>query len=475
MSSNFSTEPVRVLLVDDEELFLKMTSQALREFGCEVKTATSGEQALKQLNRGYFEVVVLDIRMPGMDGISVLRHLQNQRPTQQVVMLTGQASVPTAIEAMKLGAFDFMLKPCSVDDLMRIIRHAAEKVRLERRNIILEEELTRTRGEGQIIGESDAIKGIHEFIETAAATDLPVLITGESGTGKELVARAIHKQSSRSANSLVVVDGSTLREELLASELFGHEKGAFTGAVSKKIGLFEVADRGSVFLDEIGELSAPNQASLLRVIESGTFRPVGSVTEVTTDVRIITATNKDVKGAVDGSGFRKDLYYRLKGLSVNIPPLRERVSDIPLLASYFLELRNASQANHIALSSQALDAIAEYSWPGNVRQLRYVIESAALLALSSGKIEPQHLPEEIIGIGKTSDTSGKNPKEKNPGDKGGVCTKDNPTLKEFNKRCEREYILELLERLDGNKTKVARILNISRSMLYERLRLLGIS
>jgi len=474
VSSLIDRQPVRVLLVDDEELFLKMTAQALTEFGCEVKTATSGEEALKKLNQGFYEVVVLDIRMPGMDGISVLRQLQMERPTQQVVMLTGQASVPTAIEAMKLGAFDFLLKPCSVDDLMRVIRHAADKVRLERRNIVLEEELTRTRGRDTIIGQSDAIKEIHYFINNAAASDLPVLITGESGTGKELVARAIHRLSSRSSNSLVVVDGSILREELLASELFGHEKGAFTGAVSKKVGLFEVADRGSIFFDEIGELSAPNQASLLRVIESGTFRPVGSVKEVTTDVRIITATNKNIANAKEEGEFRKDLYFRLKGLAINIAPLRERTSDIPLLASHFLEQRNVSASTHITLSGEALDAICKYSWPGNVRQLRYVIESAALLALSCGKIELQHLPEEITVTKKTL-TGRKTDRTEVTEKRLEVSTADKPTLKEYNRRCEKEYILELLEKLDGNKTKVAQILDISRSMLYERLRQLGIS
>lgn len=476
MPSKGLTDRIRVLLVDDEKVFLKMTSQALVELGCEVAVASSGEEAMTQLESAYFDVLVLDVRMPGMDGIAVLRKLEKERPTQQVVMLTGQATLSTAIEAMKLGAYDFLLKPCKIDDLNRVIQNAAERGRLERRNIALEGDLQRTVGPGEIVGESTQIKGIHEFIRRAALSDIPVLITGESGTGKELVARAIHRQSGRVNHSLVVVDGSTLRAELLASELFGHEKGAFTGAVRKKAGLFEVADRGSVFLDEIGEISTANQAALLRVIEYGTFRPLGAVNEVHTNVRIITATNKDIKKAVECGEFREDLYYRLNGLSIILPSLREFKSDIPIIAGYYLDRWNAARGSGVTISQKANKALESYDWPGNVRELRYVMELAALQALSQGVIELNHLPEEVRKPGSLispeTQTSGELPSELPVWEI--PIRGDDLSLEEFRDTCERDYIKRLLTRFNDNKSKVARVLGISRSMLYERLRLLGI-
>ncbi|MBN2380741.1 sigma-54-dependent Fis family transcriptional regulator [candidate division WOR-3 bacterium] len=458
---NPDTELIRVLLVDDEVSFLEATSAALKGRQCDVTTSVNAQQAIEHLESRFFDVIVLDVQMPGMDGLALLKKLSDERPTLKVVMLTGHATVEMAIEAMKLGAFDFLLKPAKIEDLLKVVRRAAERGELERRNIALEEELERTKGSGRIVGESSGIKKIREFILTAASADLPVLITGETGTGKELVAQAIHAGSARSSHQLVIVDGSTLREELLASELFGHEKGAFTGAVKKKVGLFEVADRGSIFLDEIGELSAANQTSLLRVLESGRFRPVGAVREVSTDVRIIAATNKDIKAAVGKGGFREDLFYRLNGLSIDVLPLRERRDDIPLLAQYFLDLTNSASGTTVKLSKDAQDSFLNYDWPGNIRELKYVIERAVLLARKTGEIGPSHLPEDVA---KT--------------DKGtisivGDFTQDRPTLSELQERYERFYIESLIEEYKGNKSKVARVLGISRSVLYEKLGRLG--
>lgn len=474
MPSNNANDLIRVLLVDDEKVFLKLTSQALDELECEVEVASSGSEAMTQLESRFFDVVVLDIRMPGMDGIEVLRKLQKERPTQQVVMLTGQATLSTAIEAMKLGAYDFLIKPCRIDDLRRVIENAAERGRLQRDNIALKEDLERTVGPGEIVGESDKIKEVREFIRRAALSDLPVLLTGESGTGKELAARAIHRQSKRAKHSLVVVDGSTLRAELLVSELFGHEKGAFTGAVSKKVGLFEVADRGSIFLDEIGELSNANQAALLRVIEYGTFRPLGAVSEVRTNVRIITATNKDIKKAVEGKEFREDLYYRLNGLAFTMPALREFKSDIPVIARHYLDLWNSARGTGVTISNKASQALESYHWPGNVRELRFVVELAALQALSKGVIELNHLPEEVCKpsadlFPEAQKTAG------SPADNWNISiTALDLSLEAFRDICEKDYIQRLLTRFNDNKSKVARVLGISRSMLYERLRLLEI-
>lgn len=469
MSVDKHTDIIRVLLVDDEPSFLELISETLIPRGCEVTTAQNADQAIQALAEQFFDVVVLDIRMPGTDGLALLQRLSAERPTLQIVMLTGHATISTAVQAMRLGAFDFLIKPVEVDDLMRILRRAAERGDLERRNIALEEELKRTKGLGHIVGESRAIDEVHEFIDKASSSDLPVLITGETGTGKELVACAIHNKSARSGHPMVVVDTSTLRAELIASELFGHEKGAFTSASEKKAGLFEVADRGSIFLDEIGEMSLSNQASFLRVIESGTFRPVGSVKEINTDVRVITATNKDISNAVAGGEFRKDLYYRLKGLTINIAPLRERKDDIPLLAHYFLERSNVQSKTKVKLSEEVIYAFKAYDWPGNVRELLYLVELATLFAASEGHIKLTHLPEEIlkpstINTGPGSITAGTASGQSMNG-----LISDTPTMTEFHLRSERYYLGQLLRIHRGNKSQIAKILNISPSTLYAKL------
>jgi len=484
MSSETSNDSIRVLVVDDEEVFREMTAQTLNTKGFKVVTAASGEEGLEKLDSQFFDVVLLDILMPGMDGLELLRKLSAERPTQQVVMLTGHASISTAIEAMKLGAFDFLIKPAKLEDLMITIQRAAERGQMQRRTLVLETELQRSKGSGRIVGESQAVKKVLESIEKAALTDLPVLITGESGTGKELVARAIHAKSKRASHSLVVVDGSTLHEQLLASELFGHEKGAFTGAVSKKVGLFEVADRGSLFLDEIGDLSTPNQVALLRVIEYGTFRPLGTTKELHTDVRIIAATNKDIDKAVESGELREDLYYRLKGLTIDVPPLRERRTDIPLLAEYFLKQAIASVKTPVKLSKEALQALVSYNWPGNIRELSHVIQLAALFAIEEGEIKLRHLPEEIRKKkqGKSSMDGnlpqGSIQKDSNHDEENSLPQGESGTtlesLNEFRGRCEHGYIKKVLGQFDGNKSQASKVLGISRALLYKKLRLLGL-
>lgn len=473
MDSESLNNVTRVLLVDDEEFFLETTHEALSNRGYKVVTAQRSMSALEIIETQIFDVVVLDIKMPGMDGLELLRKLKNYRPTLEIIMLTGHATVPLAVEAMKLGAFDFLLKPCSIDEITRSIDKAARIGRLERRTLALEMELERTKGTGQIVGASEGAKKIFKFIERASSSDLPVLITGESGTGKELVARAIHNMSRRSGIPLVVVDGATLREELLASELFGHERGAFTGAVSKKIGLFEVADRGSIFLDEIGEMSMANQAALLRVIETGRFRPVGSVHEVSTNVRIIAATNKNLADSISRKAFREDLYYRLKGHDIAISPLRDRKDDIPLLAKHFLKKNSEKYGINMGLSDEVLRILVSYEWPGNVRELMHVLEQSFLEARDNGNaIEPEHLPGNLnpsVRINLIQADSELANLTASPG-MIEVNIDDKPALSEFNRRCEANYISRLLGELNGNKTRTAKTLGISRSVLYEKLR-----
>lgn len=475
------TEGIRVLLVDDEEVFVEMTAETLKLKSFKVETAATAKEALSKLDSQFFDVVLLDVRMPGMDGLAVLRRLNSEHPTQQVVMLTGQATVQMAIEAMKLGAFDFLTKPAKLDDLIITIQRAAERGQLLRRNIVLEKELERSKGLNLIVGESEAVKRLFPLMEKAALTDLPVLVTGESGTGKELVARGIHTQSKRSANPLIVVDASTLHENLLASELFGHEKGAFTGAVQKKVGLFEVADRGSIFLDEIGELSAANQTALLRVIEYGTFRPIGSLKEVKTDVRIIAATNKNLESEVAAGMFREDLYYRLKGLIIPVPPLRERRGDIPLLVEHFLTRFRSSVKTPLNISKEVLQVLMSYNWPGNIRELKHVIELAALFAIEEGEIMNYHLPEEITKKKKSCEIN--SDLQEFPRNAPSVNGETPPatsegtslsSLEDFRNNKERTYIKNVMDQFGGNKSRVAKALGISRALLYKKIRILGL-
>ncbi len=468
MQASTDCKGIRVLMVDDEESFLKMASETLVARQCDVVTASNSEQAMSAIESDFFDVVVLDVQMPGVDGLALLKRLSAERPTLQVMMLSGHATLQMAVEAMKLGAFEFLEKPLNVENFFQAIKRAADKAHLERQNIAMGEELERTTLRGPIIGESDAMKEVFSFIDKAASSQLPVLITGESGTGKELVARAIHAKSRRSTYPLVVVDGSSLREELLASELFGHVKGAFTGAHAKKAGLFEVADRGSIFMDEVGELSQPNQAALLRVIEYGTFRPVGAVREIHTDVRIIAATNKDIAKASGTGEFRQDLFFRLKGMTINLPPLCEHPSDIPLLASFFLSGYNAKSGKPLRFSDDVLEVFDKYTWPGNVREMRYVVELAALSADDSGEIKLHHLPEGIRN-GKPKQVSSE--REINVF---AYEDLDNLTLEEFRNRYERIYVERLLVKYKGNKSEVSRILGLSSSVFYRMLRRLGL-
>ena len=437
-----------LLIVDDEETFRVILGRELEARGHSVATAGTGEAALERIRCESFEVVLLDIKLPGMDGLAVLEALRELAPLTQVVVLTGHGALDTAIRAMKLGAYDFLTKPFQFDELEAVLQKAREKRALQQENVALKQELARHERFSEFVGRSAPLREVLDLIARVAATDSTVLVTGESGVGKELAARAIHRTSRRSSQPIVVVDCSALHEELLQSELFGHEKGAFTGAHALKRGLLEVADGGSIFLDEIGEFSLPLQAKLLRVLETGTFRRVGGLRDIVVDVRVITATNRNLPQMVEQGQFREDLFYRINVFSIVLPPLRERRQDVPLLAKYLAQ--RLAGGRDIEFTKEAIDLLMNYHWPGNVRELQNVIERAIILS-DGPYIEAKHLPVNLRAT----------PPLPEPTVEAGY-----PTLEEV----ERRYIAKLLRELDGHRTRVAQALGISERNLYRKLR-----
>ncbi|MBI1747060.1 MAG: sigma-54-dependent Fis family transcriptional regulator [Acidobacteria bacterium] len=441
---------VKVLVVDDDESFSRILVRELTAMTFQVAFACSGEEAIKQIGETEFDVVLLDVHLPGMDGVTTLKVLRDLAPTTEVVMLTGQGALDTAVPAMKLGAYDYLTKPCNLDELETLINKAWEKKMLSQQNVILKHELARLNPFNEFIGKSPALKSVLEIIAKVALSDSTVLIQGESGTGKELVANTIHGNSLRKDNPFIVVDCSSLYEELLQSELFGHEKGAFTGAIALKHGLFEVANGGTIFLDEMAQLSLSLQAKLLRVIETATFRRVGGIKDIKVDVRVIAAANRDVQQMVGDGHFREDLYYRINAVTVVVPPLRERKSDIPLLAHHFLAKKIIPGREVLGFSKESMELLMKYDWPGNVRELKNMVERAIILA--EGKyIQPDDLP---ANLRMNLDFLSKN------------FHAEYPSLEEV----ERLYITKLLNEFKGNRANVAGALKISERSLYRKLK-----
>ena len=442
--SDRQTSPaiLNLLIVDDEPDFRESACRYLKRLGFRVDEAEDGEEALNVTTNKEFDVVVLDIHMPGLSGIEVLRQLQQRDPAPKVIMLTGGGTIENAVESIKLGAYDFLTKPAKLDDIARLVKRACQAQQLEKENQQLKEVIRRQLPNSEIIGSSPAIQEVFRLIQRTAATDKPVLIEGESGTGKELVARAIHKASSLANKPLVVVNCAALAEQLLESELFGHEKGSFTGAIAAKPGLFEIADGGTLFINEFGEMSGALQAKLLRVLEDGSMRRVGSVTERRVHVRLIAATNRDLEQEVKDKKFREDLYYRINVLGITIPPLRHRAGDIKLLAERFA-------GDDWEIDQDVMARLNSYSWPGNVRQLQNAIERAKVLA-EDNRIELKNLPSAIV----EADT--KPVSAVNQGD---------VDLETLNKM----HVVQTYERCEKNKTKTARALGINRRSLYRLL------
>jgi two-component system response regulator HydG len=406
-------------------------------------SASTVADGLEQLRGNEFDVALLDLMLPDGSGIEILRRIADEELPTEAIVLTGYAGVDTAIEAMKLGAYDYITKPARINELEILVQKAGEKARLRRENVSLKIRLgNQERGYG-LITEDPGMKELMATVARVAPSDLPVLVQGESGTGKELVARAIHTASPRAPQPFVAINCAAVAESLLESELFGHEKGSFTGAVMRKPGLFEVADKGVLFLDEIGEVSPAVQVKLLRAIETREILRVGSTRPVRVDVRIVSATNKDVKTEMQEGRFREDLYYRLNGVTVRLPPLRERRGDIPLLARHFLDRFAAKKQ----LTPRALETLTAYAWPGNVRELQMVIHRAAILALTN-TIDADDLPLDVRDQGWKS-----------------AAVKTSMSLADI----EREYIETVLRQNEGHRGRTARALGIDPKTLYNKL------
>lgn len=432
-------QEIDLLLVDDDDDFRTVAARRFRKANFAVKEAANGEEALALCERRSFNVGVLDMRMPGMSGLELLLQIKKINPDCEIIILTGEGTIETAVTAIKQGAFDYLTKPFSLADLEGVIRKADERRQLRKENVQLREVLARSEKPGEIIGESPAMQALFRLIERAGPSEKPILIQGASGTGKELVARALHQASSRCNKPMVVINCAALPENLLESELFGHEKGSFTGAIAAKPGLFEVADSGTLFIDEIGELPTPLQAKLLRVLEDGSLRRVGSLQERRVSVRILAATNRDLRDEVNAGRFREDLFYRIDVMNIRMPTLVERKGDIPLLVNHFL-----GPAWNI--EPQALSAIEAYGWPGNVRQLINVIDRAKIMA-----------DDQVIGLWDLPDEVAQPQETTSRPDADDLAT------------MTRAHVVDTLRSERGNKARSARRLGISRRSLYRLL------
>ena len=381
----------RILVVDDEMIVCESCKRILEEEGYEVETALSGKEAFEKMKANPFDIVITDLKMPGIDGMEVLRTFRKEYPDSIIIMITGFSTVETAVEAMKLGAFDYIPKPFTPDEVTIVVKKAIEKKSLMLENIYLRQELQEKYGFHNIVGKSKKMQEIYRVIAKVATTDSTVLIYGQSGTGKELIARAIHFNSPRREKQFVPVDCAVLSENLLESELFGHVRGSFTGAVTTKPGLFEVADGGTVFLDEVGNISLSIQAKLLRVLQEREFTPVGGTKAKKVDIRLIAATNKDLEKMIKEETFREDLYYRLNIVPVYLPALRERQEDIPLLAVHFLKKYAEEMGKTIkGFTPETMEKLMRYPWPGNVRELENVIERTVVM-IDDEMVRVEHL------------------------------------------------------------------------------------
>ena len=381
----------RILVVDDEMIVCESCKRILEEEAYEVETALSGKEAFEKMKASPFDIVITDLKMPGIDGMQVLRTFRKEYPDSIIIMITGFSTVETAVEAMKLGAFDYIPKPFTPDEVSVVVKKAIEKKSLQLENIYLRQELQEKYGFHNIVGKSKKMQEIYRIIVKVATTDSTVLIYGQSGTGKELIARAIHFNSPRREKQFVPVDCAVLSENLLESELFGHVRGSFTGAVTTKPGLFEVADGGTVFLDEVGNISLSIQAKLLRVLQEREFTPVGGTKAKKVDIRLIAATNKDLEKMIKEETFREDLYYRLNIVPISLPPLRERQEDIPILAVYFLKKYAEEMGKTIkGFTPEAMEKMMKYPWPGNVRELENVVERTVVM-IDDEMVRVEHL------------------------------------------------------------------------------------
>jgi len=440
--------PPRVLVVDDERSIRELLEIFLKKEGFEVRTASAAVEALELARSAEFDLIVSDIKMPGMSGIELLRELRDTTFNGQFILLTAFASADAAIQALKMGAFDYILKTENfIEELKVVVRRALESRRLREENTYLKREFRKVHGMGSLIGKSAKMQEVFRMIEVVSVTNSTVLITGESGTGKELVAKAIHLNSGRAEEAFVSVNCGAFTETLLESELFGYMKGAFTGASGNKKGLFEVADKGTVFLDEIGDTSPAMQVKLLRALQERMIRRVGGSEEIRVDVRILAATNRDLAEMVADNQFREDLFYRISVFPVEIPPLRRRRDDIPLLANHFLSRLNASMGKQIArISAEALKKLEAYDWPGNVRELENAMERAFILE-TSDELSPTFLPESSVFVPSTKAVA--------------ELPADGIDLERYVETLQKGFLEEALRRSNGVQIKAAQLLRMS--------------
>ncbi len=447
------SERLKILVVDDDQSHRIMLRAVLKEEGYHVTEAADGMEAVKAVETEAFDLILMDIRMTQMDGIEALTEIRKNSPLVPVLIMTAYASVKTAVEALKAGAFDYVTKPLDIEELKILIEKALDHYHLRAENLILKERLGDRFDFSRIIATSAKMKSLLGTLAMVAPSDATVLIMGESGTGKEVAANAIHHNSPRAGQPFIKVSCAALPETLLESELFGHEKGAFTGAVSRREGRFELADRGTIFLDEVGEMSPAIQTKLLRVLQEKEFEPLGSSRTIKVDIRVIAATNKDLAKEVREGRFREDLFYRLNVVPITMPPLRERKEDIPPLADHFLAVYRKKNGKPLkGISGKALDLLVRYDWPGNIRELENCIERGVVMAREE-MITPVDLPPQIQRL------SGEGGKE-------GSTILCGMSLAEM----ERGLIVKTLAETDGNRTRAAEILGINRRTLQNKLK-----
>jgi two-component system nitrogen regulation response regulator NtrX len=444
----------RILIVDDERGVRDSLQAILGDEGFQADAVATGEECLARLQTQEYEVVLLDIWLPRMDGLEVLEAVGKDERRPAVIIISGHGSIETAVRATKLGAFDFIEKPLSLDKTLLVVRNALKQRKLELQNRMLRRQVV---GEARLIGEGPAIRRLRSEIAAAAPSDGRVLISGENGTGKELVARAIHAGSPRAEEPFIEINCAAIPEELIESELFGHVKGAFTGAVEAKRGKFELADGGTLLLDEVADMSLRTQAKVLRVLEEGTFHPVGGAEPRSVDVRVLAATNKDLEEEIREGRFREDLYFRLNVLPIHVPPLRERLEDIPLLAEHFLEeFRSRHGRGPVGLDPSALEALRAHTWPGNVRELRNLCERLVIMAPGE-TVRSEDLPAAYRGSGPEEDPFA-----------------PRWTLREGREIFERQFIRRRLAEHGNNITRTAQALGLERSHLHRKIKALGL-
>jgi two-component system nitrogen regulation response regulator NtrX len=444
-----------ILIVDDEAGIRQSLRGVLEDEGYKVAVVESGEACLDTLRRRSFDVILLDIWLPGMDGLETLEKIREGEDAPEVIMISGHGTIETAVRATKLGAFDFVEKPLSLEKTLILVKNAAESKRLRGENRDLKKQLL---AKSVIVGDSIPMKALRQQIGLMAPTNGRVLVYGESGTGKELVAHAIHAQSPRKEAMFVEVNCAAIPEDLIGSELFGHRKGSFSGASSDKDGKFQKANGGTLFLDEVGDMSLKTQSKVLRTLDEQRFTPVGGDDTITVDVRVIAATNKDLEEEISKGNFREDLFYRLNVIPFYVPPLRERKEDIPMLARYFLKEFSATYGRRPReITDDAIEALMRYSWPGNVRELRNVMERIVIMNPTAFKLDRKHLPPLVYRDGSRRPLG------------------EASTLHQARAAYERDYILKKLDENHGNVSRTAEVLGLERSHLYRKMKSLAIA